>query len=54
MSDRRKRRRWSDAEKLEICGQARVSDVSVAQVARRYAVSANLIFKMVEGPAICA
>jgi transposase-like protein len=38
-----KKRFWSDDEKREICGQARVEGVSVAQVARRYAMNANLI-----------
>ncbi|WP_120631587.1 transposase [Ruegeria sp. EL01] len=41
----RKKRYWSDEEKREICGQASMPGVSVAQVARRYAVNANLIFK---------
>ena len=40
-----KLRHWSDAEKREICQQTTVPGVSVAQVARRYAVNANLIFK---------
>ncbi|MGV8988894.1 MAG: IS66-like element accessory protein TnpA [Cypionkella sp.] len=35
---------WSDEEKLSICLQTTVPDVSVAQVARRYAMNANLIF----------
>ena len=38
-----KRRFWSDDEKLLICTQARVPGVSVAQVARRYAMNTNLI-----------
>ena len=40
-----KKRFWSDDEKRSICGQARVSGVSVAQVARRYGMNANLIHK---------
>ena len=40
-----KKRFWSDDEKREICRQTTVPGVSVAQVARRYAVNANLIFK---------
>lgn len=36
-----KKRVWSDEEKLSICAQARVSGVSVAQVARRYAMNTN-------------
>ena len=41
---RRKRRLWSDEEKRSICQQTTAPDVSVAQVARRYAMNANLIF----------
>lgn len=40
-----KKRFWSDEEKRSICDQARVSGVSVAQVARRYALNTNLIHK---------
>jgi len=40
-----KKRVWSDDEKLSICGQARVSGVSVAQVARRHVMNTNLIHK---------
>jgi transposase len=42
---RRTKRLWTDAEKRSICFQTTAPGVSVAQVARRYAVSANLIFK---------
>lgn len=38
-----KRRFWSDEEKRLICMQTRSPNVSVAQVARRYAMNANLI-----------
>ena len=41
---RRTRRLWSDEEKRSICLQTTAPDVSVAQVARRYAMNANLIF----------
>jgi len=41
----RKRRFWSDAEKRSICFQALAPGVSVAQVALRYSMNANLIFK---------
>ena len=37
-----KKRFWSDEEKQSICDQARGPGVSVAQVARRYALNANL------------
>ena len=42
---RRHKRLWTDEEKRSICHQTRAPRVSVAQVARRYAVNANLIFK---------
>ena len=42
---RRAKRLWSDEEKRSICLQTAAPDVSVAQVARRYALNANLIFK---------
>lgn len=47
---RRKKRFWSDEEKLEICRQMAFPGVSVAQVARRYAVNANLVFKWLKDP----
>ena len=42
---RRTKRLWTDEEKLSICLQTTAPDVSVAQVARRYALNANMIFK---------
>lgn len=45
-----KKRVWSDEEKLSICRQARVPQVSVAQVARRYAMNTNLIHKWLRDP----
>ncbi len=45
-----KRRFWSDSEKLLICMQARVPGVSVAQVARRYAMNTNLIHTWLRDP----
>jgi transposase len=50
MTDKRKRRFWDDAEKIRIIAQTRVPGVSVAQVARRYDVNANLIFKWLRDP----
>jgi transposase len=50
MTDKRKRRFWDDAEKIRIIAQTRVSGVSVAQVARRYDLNANLIFKWLRDP----
>ena len=41
---RRTRRLWSDEEKRSICLQTTAPDISVALVARRYAMNANLIF----------
>jgi len=40
----RKRRFWSDDEKRSICLQTSAPGVSVAQVARRYSMNANLVF----------
>jgi len=45
-----KKRFWSDEEKVSICGQACAPGVSVAQVARRYAMNANLIHKWLREP----
>ena len=42
---RRSKRLWTDEEKRSICLQTVAPDVSVAQVARRYALNANMIFK---------
>ncbi len=47
---RGKKRFWADEEKREICAQATTPGMSVAQVARRYAVNANLIFKWLKDP----
>lgn len=51
MAGKRVRRNWSDDEKIAIVEQTRVPGVSVAQVARRYAVNANLIHKWLKDPA---
>ena len=45
LKKRRIRRRWEDGEKIGIVAQTRVPGVSVSQVARRYDVKANLVFK---------
>jgi len=45
MAVKQKKRRWPDDEKRSICFQTTAQGVSVAQVARRYAMNANLIFK---------
>ncbi|MGM0562636.1 MAG: IS66-like element accessory protein TnpA [Pseudomonadota bacterium] len=45
-----KKRIWADEEKRSICAQASAPGVSVAQVARRYAMNANLIFKWLKDP----
>lgn len=50
MVAKRKNRFWSYEEKLSICGQTRAAGVSVAQVARRYAMNANLIHKWLRDP----
>jgi transposase len=51
---RRTKRLWTDEEKRSICFQTTAPGVSVAQVARRYAVNANLIFKWLRDPKLCA
>ena len=45
-----KKRFWADEEKRLICEQASAPGVSVAQVARRYSMNANLIFKWLKDP----
>ncbi|WP_237271238.1 transposase [Sulfitobacter sp. M220] len=45
-----KKRVWSDDEKRTICAQTLTEGVSVAQVARRYSMNANLIFKWLKDP----
>ena len=51
MAQRRlKRRLWEDDEKRRIVVQTRVPGVSVSQVARRYDVNANLVFKWLRDP----
>ena len=50
MAGSRKKRIWWDDEKRSICLQTAAPGVSVAQVARRYAMNANLIFKWLKDP----
>jgi transposase len=50
LAKKRVRRSWSDDEKRSICGQTLVPGVSVAQVARRYSMNANLVFKWLKDP----
>ncbi len=45
-----KERFWSDDEKRSICAQAIAPGVSVAQVARRYSMNANLIHMWSKDP----
>ena len=47
---RRTRRLWTDDEKRSICFQTAAPGVSVAMVAQRYAVNANLVFKWLRDP----
>jgi len=47
---RRLRRLWEDEEKIQIVAQTRVPGVSVLQVARRYDVNANLVFRWLRDP----
>ena len=46
----RKLRHWSVDEKKAICLQTLAPEVSIAQVARRYAMNANLIHKWLKDP----
>ncbi len=48
--ERRRYRRWSEEAKRAICLETRAPGVSVAQVAQRHAVNANLIFKWLRDP----
>ena len=50
MPRRRRYRLWSAEEKRAICQQTRAPGVSVAQVARRHGLNANLIFKWLKEP----
>ena len=50
MAKRRRRRVWEDEEKRRIVAQTQVPGVSVSQVARRYDVNANLVFKWLRDP----
>ncbi len=50
MARKRRRRIWEDDEKRRIVAQTRVSGVSVSQVARRYDVNANMVFKWLRDP----
>jgi len=50
LAKKRVRRAWSDDEKRSICAQTLVAGVSAAQVARRYAMNANLIFNWLKDP----
>tara|TARA_B100000378_G_C17803300_1_gene328144 strand:+ start:139 stop:504 length:366 start_codon:yes stop_codon:yes gene_type:complete len=47
---RRTKRLLTDEEKRSICLQTTASGVSVARVARRYALNANVIFKWLRDP----
>jgi transposase len=47
---RRTKRLWTVEEKRSICLQTTAPGVSVAQVARRYALNANLVFKWLRDP----
>ena len=46
----RRRRYWSKDEKRRICREASAPGVSVARVARRYSLNANLLFKWLRDP----
>ena len=46
----RTKRLWTDEEKRSICFQTTAAGVSVAQVARRYAMNVNMVFKWLRDP----
>jgi transposase len=50
MAKKRRRRIWEDDEKRRIVAQTQVPGVSVSQVARRYDVNANMVFKWLRDP----
>ena len=50
MARKRRRRIWEDDEKRRIVAQTRVPGGSVSQVARRYDVNANMVFKWLRDP----
>lgn len=50
MAERRKRRKWSDDEKIRIVAQTKVPGVSVPEVAHRYDMNTNMIFKWIRDP----
>lgn len=50
MTGKRKWLFWSDEEECRIVAQTRVSGASVSEVARRYDVNANLVFKWLRDP----
>ena len=50
LKKRRIRRLWEVDEKIRIVAQTRIPGVSVSQVARRYDVNANLVFKWLRDP----
>ena len=54
MTEKRPRRTWSADEKCLIVAQTRVPGISVSQVARRYDVNANLVFKWLHDPRFCS
>ena len=47
---RRTKRLWTDEEKRSICLHTTITGVSVEQVARRYALNANVVFKWLRDP----
>ncbi len=50
MARKRRRQICEDDEKRRIVAQTRVPGVSVSQVARRYDVNANMVFKWLRDP----
>lgn len=53
MAKKRQRRNWSGDETCRTVAQTGVPGVSVSQVAQRYDVNANLVFKWLQDPRFC-
>ena len=49
MASRRKRV-WTDEQKRSLCFHTTAAGISVAQIARRHAMNANMIFKWLRDP----
>ncbi len=50
MTIKKRRRQWSDEEKIAIVDQTKLEGISIAHVARRYALNANYIHQWIRNP----